>query len=36
MGIAGGGDQQDARGFIGVNVLRLPAPRLIVEQVEDD
>jgi len=36
MDIAGGYDQQDARGFIRVNALRLTAHRLIVEQVEDE
>ncbi|MEN1727370.1 MAG: argininosuccinate synthase [Pseudomonadota bacterium] len=36
MDIAGGYDQEDARGFIRVNALRLTAHRLIVEQVEDD
>jgi len=34
MDIAGGYDQEDARGFIRVNALRLTAHRLIVEQVE--
>jgi argininosuccinate synthase len=36
MDIAGGYDQQDARGFIRVNALRLTAHRLIVEQVEEE
>ncbi len=36
MDIAGGYDQQDARGFIRVNALRLTAHRLIVEQIEGD
>ena len=36
MDIAGSYDQQDARGFIRVNALRLTAHRLIVEQVEDE
>ncbi|NKI36562.1 argininosuccinate synthase [Wenzhouxiangella sp. XN79A] len=36
MDIAGGYDQQDARGFIRVNALRLTAHRLILEQSEDD
>ena len=36
MDIAGGYDQQDARGFIRVNALRLTAHRLIVAQVEED
>ena len=35
MDIAGGYDQQDARGFIRLNALRLSAHRLIVEQSED-
>ncbi|MBL37269.1 MAG: argininosuccinate synthase [Xanthomonadales bacterium] len=35
MDIAGGYDQQDARGFIRVNALRLTAHRLIVEQSEE-
>jgi argininosuccinate synthase len=35
MDIAGGYDQQDARGFIRLNALRLTAHRLIVEQSED-
>ena len=36
MDIAGGYDQQDARGFIRVNALRLTAHRLIVEQFEEE
>ncbi|TVQ41340.1 MAG: argininosuccinate synthase [Wenzhouxiangella sp.] len=36
MDIAGGYDQQDARGFIRVNALRLTAHRLIVQQVEEE
>ena len=36
MDIAGGYDQQDARGFIRINALRLTAHRLIVEQVEEE
>ncbi|MGM0658504.1 MAG: argininosuccinate synthase [Pseudomonadota bacterium] len=36
MDIAGGYDQQDARGFIRVNALRLTAHRLIVEQSEEE
>jgi argininosuccinate synthase len=36
MDIAGGYDQQDARGFIRVNALRLTAHRLILEQSEED
>ncbi len=36
MDIAGGYDQQDARGFIRINALRLTAHRLILEQAEDD
>ena len=36
MDIAGGYDQQDARGFIRLNALRLTAHRLIVEQSEED
>ncbi len=36
MDIAGGYDQQDARGFIRVNALRLTAHRLIVGQVEGE
>ena len=35
MDIAGGYDQQDARGFIRLNALRLSAHHLIVEQSED-
>ncbi len=35
MDIAGGYDQQDARGFIRVNALRLTAHRLILEQSEE-
>ncbi len=35
MDIAGGYDQQDARGFIRLNALRLSAHRLIVEQSGD-
>ena len=36
MDIAGGYDQQDARGFIRINALRLTAHRLILEQAEDE
>jgi len=36
MDIAGGYDQQDARGFIRVNALRLTAHRLILEHSEED
>jgi argininosuccinate synthase len=36
MDIAGGYDQQDARGFIRVNALRLTAHRLIVGDSDDD
>ncbi|HMB39462.1 MAG TPA: argininosuccinate synthase [Wenzhouxiangellaceae bacterium] len=36
MDIAGGYDQQDARGFIRINALRLTAHRLIVEQAEEE
>ncbi len=36
MDIAGGYDQQDARGFIRINALRLTAHRLIMEQVEEE
>ena len=36
MDIAGGYDQQDARGFIRVNALRLTAHRLILEHSEDE
>ena len=36
MDIAGGYDQEDARGFIRINALRLTAHRLIVEQGEDN
>ena len=36
MDIAGGYDQQDARGFIRVNALRLTAHRLILGQVEEE
>jgi len=36
MDIAGGYDQQDARGFIRVNALRLTAHRLIVGQAEEE
>jgi argininosuccinate synthase len=35
MDVAGGYDQEDARGFIRLNALRLTAHRLIVEQVEE-
>ena len=35
MDIAGGYDQQDARGFIRINALRLTAHRLILEQSEE-
>ena len=35
MDISGGYDQQDARGFIRLNALRLSAHHLIVEQSED-
>ncbi|MDX1626105.1 MAG: argininosuccinate synthase [Wenzhouxiangellaceae bacterium] len=36
MDIAGGYDQQDARGFIRINALRLTAHRLILEQAEEE
>jgi argininosuccinate synthase len=36
MDVAGGYDQEDARGFIRVNALRLTAHRLILEQSEED
>ena len=36
MDVAGGYDQQDARGFIRLNALRLTAHRLIVEHSEED
>jgi len=36
MDIAGGYDQQDARGFIRINALRLTAHRLIVGQAGED
>jgi argininosuccinate synthase len=36
MDVAGGYDQQDARGFIRVNALRLTAHRLIVEHAEEE
>ena len=36
MDAAGGYDQQDARGFIRINALRLTAHRLIVEHAEED
>jgi argininosuccinate synthase len=36
MDVAGGYDQQDARGFIRLNALRLTAHRLIVEQAEEE
>ena len=36
MDVAGGYDQEDARGFIRLNALRLTAHRLIVEHNEDD
>ncbi|MEE4296970.1 MAG: argininosuccinate synthase [Wenzhouxiangella sp.] len=36
MDVAGGYDQEDAKGFIRLNALRLTAHRLIVEQVEED
>jgi len=36
MDVAGGYDQEDARGFIRINALRLTAHRLILEQTEDD
>ncbi|MDT8368174.1 MAG: argininosuccinate synthase [Longimicrobiales bacterium] len=35
MDVAGGYDQEDARGFIRVNALRLTAHRLIVEHAEE-
>ena len=36
MDAAGGYDQQDARGFIRINALRLKAHRLIVEHAEEE
>lgn len=36
MDAAGGYDQEDARGFIRINALRLTAHRLIVEHAEED
>ncbi len=36
MDVAGGYDQEDARGFIRINAIRLTAHRLILEQSEDD
>jgi argininosuccinate synthase len=36
MDVAGGYDQEDARGFIRINALRLTAHRLILEQSEED
>ncbi|MEM9303041.1 MAG: argininosuccinate synthase [Pseudomonadota bacterium] len=36
MDVAGGYDQEDARGFIRVNALRLSAHRLIVANAEED
>ena len=36
MDAAGGYDQEDARGFIRINALRLKAHRLIVEHAEED
>jgi argininosuccinate synthase len=36
MDVAGGYDQQDARGFIRINGLRLRAHRLILTKTEDD
>ncbi|HMA98472.1 MAG TPA: argininosuccinate synthase [Wenzhouxiangella sp.] len=36
MDVAGGYDQEDAKGFIRLSALRLTAHRLIVEQAEDE
>jgi argininosuccinate synthase len=36
MDAAGGYDQEDARGFIRINALRLKAHRLIVEHAEEE
>ena len=36
MDVAGGYDQEDAKGFIRLNALRLTAHRLIVEHVDED
>ena len=36
MDVAGGYDQEDARGFIRINAVRLTAHRLIVEQADEE
>jgi len=36
MDVAGGYDQEDARGFIRINAVRLTAHRLIVDQADED